>query len=65
MSRASRWTKVIAFIILALVGLYAGYFTARIKIANEHVIFSRAALLVPHSGAWASSSPAPTAGFGM
>lgn len=50
MSRASRWTKVIAFIILALVGLYAGYFTARIKIANEHVAFSRAAVMVPFPG---------------
>jgi hypothetical protein len=50
MSHASRWAKAIAIIILVLVGLYAAHFTARIKIADEHVAFSRAALLVPFSG---------------
>jgi hypothetical protein len=51
MSRVSRWAKAIAFITLVVVGLYAAYFTARIKISDEHVAFSRAALLVPFSGA--------------
>lgn len=50
MSR-SRWAKVAAGVILVLVGLYAAHFTARIKIANEYVVFSRAAVLVPFSGA--------------
>ncbi|HEV8392450.1 MAG TPA: hypothetical protein VGQ35_21525 [Dongiaceae bacterium] len=34
-----------------LVALYAAYFTARIKTANEHVLLSRAALQVPFSSA--------------
>ena len=50
MSHASCWAKAVAFIILVLVGFYAAHFTARIKIANEHVAFSRAAVLVPFSG---------------
>jgi hypothetical protein len=45
----SRWAKIIAFIVLVMVSLYAAYFTARIKIANEHVEFSRAAAQVPFS----------------
>ena len=51
MSRSSRWAKGIACILLVLVGLYAAHFTARIKIANEHVALSRAAVQVPFSGA--------------
>lgn len=51
MGHASRWAKGTAFIVLILVTLYAAHFTTRIKIANEHVAFSRAALLVPFSGA--------------
>lgn len=50
MSRSSRWAKILAGSILVLVGLYAAHFTARVKIANEHVAFSRAAVLVPFSG---------------
>lgn len=51
MSHSSRWAKGIAFVVLILVALYAAYFTARIKTANEHVAFSRAAVLLPFSGA--------------
>lgn len=51
MSRSSFWAKVLGAVILVLVGLYAAHFTARIKIADEHVVFSRAAVLVPFSGA--------------
>lgn len=51
MSRASRWAKAIALIILVLVALYAAYFKTGFKIANEHVVFSRAAVQVPLSGA--------------
>jgi hypothetical protein len=45
------WAKAAAGTILVLVGLYAAHFTGRIKFANEHVVFSRAAVLVPFSGA--------------
>ena len=52
---ASRWAKAVAFIILVLVELYSAHFTARIKIANEHVAFSRAALRCHSPVRWANS----------
>jgi hypothetical protein len=51
MSHISGVAKAVAFLSLILVTLYAAYFTARIKTANEHVLFSRAALQVPLSSA--------------
>jgi hypothetical protein len=49
MNRISGAAKAVAFLFLIFVTLYAAYFTARIKTANEHILFSRAALQVPFS----------------
>jgi hypothetical protein len=51
MDRLSLCGKLVAFILLLLIALSAAHLTARIKLGNEHVALSRAALHVPLSGA--------------
>lgn len=50
MGRFSRGGKIVAFILLLSIALSAAHFTARIKLGNEHVALSRAAVHVPLSG---------------